>query len=75
MRLPDTDKNTSNNTIVVPADDATPGTGAVVVLSYHFWQQKETLSADPLPSTSMTLRVHGGLRVSLATPKLADFEI
>lgn len=27
------------------ADDATPGSGAVVVLSYHFWQQ--TLSADP----------------------------
>jgi len=27
------------------ADDATPGAGAVVVISHHFWQQ--TLSADP----------------------------
>jgi predicted permease len=30
---------------ITPADDATPGNGAVVVLSYHFWQQE--LSADP----------------------------
>jgi len=30
---------------ITPADDATPGSGAVVVLSYHFWQQ--SLSADP----------------------------
>jgi predicted permease len=30
---------------IVPADDATPGSGAVVVLSYHFWQQ--SLSSDP----------------------------
>ena len=30
---------------ITPADDANPGSGAVVVLSYHFWQQ--TLSADP----------------------------
>ncbi|HEV2709560.1 MAG TPA: ABC transporter permease [Edaphobacter sp.] len=30
---------------ITPSDDATPGSGAVVVLSYHFWQQ--TLSADP----------------------------
>jgi predicted permease len=30
---------------VMPADDATPDTGAVIVLSYHFWQQ--SLSADP----------------------------
>lgn len=30
---------------ITPADDATPGNGAVVVLSYHFWQQ--SLSADP----------------------------
>lgn len=30
---------------VVPSDDATPGSGAVVVLSYHFWQQ--SLSSDP----------------------------
>jgi len=30
---------------IVPADDATPGSGAVVVLSYHFWQQ--FLSSDP----------------------------
>jgi predicted permease len=30
---------------ITPADDATPGSGAVVVLSYHFWQQE--LSADP----------------------------
>lgn len=29
-----------------PRDDATPGSGAVVVLSYHFWQQ--SLSSDPL---------------------------
>ena len=30
---------------IVPSDDATPGSGAVVVLSYHFWQQ--SLSSDP----------------------------
>ncbi|MDW5266194.1 MULTISPECIES: ABC transporter permease [Acidobacteriaceae] len=30
---------------ITPADDATPGSGAVVVLSYHFWQQ--SLSGDP----------------------------
>jgi len=30
---------------ITPSDDATPGSGAVAVLSYHFWQQ--TLSADP----------------------------
>ncbi len=30
---------------IVPSDDATPGSGAVAVLSYHFWQQ--SLSADP----------------------------
>jgi len=29
---------------IVPSDDATPGSGAVVVLSYHFWQQ--SLSSD-----------------------------
>jgi predicted permease len=28
-----------------PSDDATPGSGAVVVISYHFWQQ--SLSSDP----------------------------
>jgi predicted permease len=30
---------------ILPADDATPGVGAVAVISYHFWQQ--SLSADP----------------------------
>jgi predicted permease len=30
---------------IVPSDDATPGSGAVVVLSYHFWRQ--SLSSDP----------------------------
>jgi predicted permease len=30
---------------ILPSDDATPGSGAVVVLSYHFWQQ--SLSSDP----------------------------
>ncbi|WP_348260608.1 ABC transporter permease [Telmatobacter sp. DSM 110680] len=30
---------------IVPSDDATPGSGAVVVLSYHFWQQ--SLSSNP----------------------------
>jgi predicted permease len=30
---------------ISPADDATPGSGAVVVLSHHFWQQ--SLSSDP----------------------------
>ncbi len=29
---------------IVPSDDTTPGSGAVVVLSYHFWQQ--SLSSD-----------------------------
>ncbi len=31
--------------VILPADDAIPGSGAVAVLSYHFWQQ--SLSADP----------------------------
>ncbi len=30
---------------IFPSDDATPGSGAVVVLSHHFWQ--ESLSSDP----------------------------
>jgi predicted permease len=30
---------------IVPGDDATPGSGAVVVVSYHFW--KQSLSSDP----------------------------
>jgi predicted permease len=30
---------------ILPADDATPGVGAVTVISYHFWQQ--SLSSDP----------------------------
>jgi predicted permease len=30
---------------IQPSDDATPGSGAVTVLSYHFWQQ--SLSFDP----------------------------
>ncbi len=30
---------------ITPADDATPGSGAVVVISHHFWQQ--SLSSDP----------------------------
>jgi hypothetical protein len=30
---------------ILPADDATPGSGGVVVVSYHFWQQ--SLSSDP----------------------------
>jgi len=30
---------------ISPSDDASPGTGAVVVISHHFWQQ--SLSSDP----------------------------
>jgi predicted permease len=30
---------------ITPADDASPGSGAVVVLSHHFWQQ--SLASDP----------------------------
>ena len=30
---------------IMPADDAVPGSGAVAVLSYHFWQQ--SLASDP----------------------------
>jgi predicted permease len=30
---------------IAPSDDATPGSGAVVVVSHHFWQQ--SLSSDP----------------------------
>jgi predicted permease len=39
---------------ILPSDDATPGSGAVVVLSYHFWRQ--SLSADPeIVGKSMTI--------------------
>jgi predicted permease len=31
--------------VITPFDDAAPGSGAVVVVSYHFWQQQ--LSSDP----------------------------
>ena len=41
---------------ITPADDATPGSGAVVVLSYHFWQQ--SLSADPA-ILGKTINVNG----------------
>ena len=30
---------------ILPSDDATPGSGAVAVVSYHFWRQ--SLSSDP----------------------------
>lgn len=30
---------------IAPSDDATPGSGAVVVVSHHFW--KQSLSSDP----------------------------
>ncbi len=41
---------------ITTSDDATPGSGAVVVISHHFWQQ--TLSAD---STILgkTIRING----------------
>ena len=38
------------------ADDATPGNGAVVVISHHFWQQ--SLSADPL-ALDKTISING----------------
>jgi predicted permease len=41
---------------ISPADDATPGAGAVVVISHHFWQQ--TLSADPAV-VGKTLSING----------------
>jgi predicted permease len=37
-------------------DDATPGSGAVVVISHHFWQQ--SLSADPA-ILGKTIRING----------------
>ncbi len=39
-----------------PSDDATPGSGAVAVLSYHFWQQ--SLSSDP-HIVGKTLAING----------------
>jgi predicted permease len=36
---------------IVPAEDATPGAGAVAVVSYHFWQQKLSASAGVLGKT------------------------
>jgi len=41
---------------IAPSDDAVPGSGAVVVLSYHFWQQ--SLSADP-DIVGKTLSING----------------
>jgi predicted permease len=42
--------------IISPADDATPGSGAVVVLSHRFWQQR--LSADPAV-VGRTINING----------------
>ncbi len=42
--------------VIGPADDATPGSGAVVVISHHFWQQ--SLSSDPAV-LGKTLRING----------------
>jgi predicted permease len=41
---------------ITPSDDAAPGGGAVVVLSYHFWQQ--ALSSDP-DILGKTLSING----------------
>jgi predicted permease len=41
---------------ITAADDATPGSGAVVVLSHHFWQQ--SLSSDPA-ILGKTIRING----------------
>ena len=41
---------------ITPADDATPGTGAVAVASFHFWQQ--ALSSDP-GILSKTITING----------------
>ncbi len=41
---------------ITPADDANPGTGAVAVVSFHFWQQ--ALSSDP-GILSKTISING----------------
>src|SRR5271170_7182546 len=41
---------------IAPSDNATPGSGAVAVLSYHFWRQ--SLSADPA-ILGKTLTING----------------
>ncbi len=41
---------------ITTSDDATPGSGAVVVLSHHFWQQ--SLSSDPT-ILGKTIRING----------------
>ncbi len=41
---------------ITSSDDATPGSGAVVVISHHFWQQ--SLSADPA-ILGKTIRING----------------
>lgn len=42
--------------VISPADAATPGSGAVAVISYHFWQQ--SLSSDPA-ILGKTLSING----------------
>ena len=41
---------------ITPADDATPGTGAVAVASFHFWQH--ALSSDPA-ILNQTITING----------------
>jgi predicted permease len=41
---------------ITPADDATPGTGAVAVASFHFWQH--ALSSDP-GALNKTITING----------------
>jgi len=41
---------------ISPSDDATPGSGAVVVISHHFWQQ--SLSSDPAV-LGKSIRING----------------
>jgi len=43
---------------ISPSDDATPGSGAVVVISHHFWQQ--SLSSDPAV-LGKPIRINGTL--------------
>src|SRR5579863_998725 len=55
--------------MIMPADDTSPGTGAVAVASFHFWQH--SLSFDP-GVIGKTITINGTVSDILFTSKTAD---